>query len=320
MSDHQLAPTTATGHSDPAADAAGVVAPGVLSVVTVTYNSRQEIAGCLDSLPPDLFGYPLEVILIDNASSDGTLEFVRANYPRVAAFSAGGNSGFGAANNLGFRRSTGEYLLLLNPDTRTNRAALEHCLRRLQTEPGIGIISPKLVLANGEMDLACRRSVPTAWDGLTRSTGLSRLFPRVKWCAGYNLTYLPEDATYAVGAVNGAFMMMHRRLFMRIGGFDERFFMYGEDLDICLRCSQEGFKVVYDGRHSVVHLKGCSSRKVHKVMSRALFTGTKQFYLKHFNPRNSRLVRWKYTLLFGLWRTAAAVMAAIKRHKAARPP
>ena len=95
--------------------------------------------------------------------------------------------------------------------------------------------------------------------------------------------------------------------------------MYGDDLDLCLRCSQKGFKVVYDGRYSVIHLKGCSSSKNYKVMSKALFAGTKQFYLKHFNPKGSRLVRWKYEVLFWLWRTAASIFAALTGHKAARP-
>jgi GT2 family glycosyltransferase len=250
---------------------------------------------------------------------DGTLELVQAKYPHVTSFSAGSNLGFGTANNLGVRRSCGEFLLFLNPDARVNSEALEHCLRRLQNETDIGIISPKLVLANGEMDLACRRAVPTVWDGVTRSTGLSRLFPHLKWFAGYNLTYLPDNETYQVGAVNGAFMMMRSSLFSRIGAFDESFFMYGEDLDLCLRCSKEGFKVVYDGRCSIIHIKGSSSRKVYRTMSKALFTGTKQFYLKHFNPRNSRVVRWKYDALFWLWSVFASAMGAIKGHKAARP-
>ncbi len=316
MSDQLASPA---GTSDTERETSGAVLPGVLSVITVTYNSRHEIAACIESIPPELLGCPVELILVDNASSDGTLDFVRANYPHVVAFSAGANLGFGASNNIGVRRSTGEYLLFLNPDTKLNGAALEHCLRRLQSEAEIGIISPKLVLANGEMDLACRRAVPTVWDGVTRGTGLYKLFPRVKWCAGYNLTYLPEDETYPVGSVNGAFMMMRRRLFLRVGAFDEQFFMYGEDLDLCLRCSREGFKVIYDGRHSVIHLKGCSSSKAYKMMSRQLFTGTEQFYLKHFNPNNSRFVRWKYELLFGLWRVASSVIATLKGHKEARP-
>jgi GT2 family glycosyltransferase len=291
----------------------------ILTIITVTYNSRGEVGPCLESLPRELLGRPVEAIVVDNASMDGTLEFVRSKYPHVICYPAGGNLGFGTANNFGVRRSSGDFLLFLNPDARVNAEALEHCVRRLQTEADIGIISPKLVLANGEMDLACRRAVPTVWDGVTRSTGLSRMFPNVKWCAGYNLTYLPDDETYQVGAVNGAFMMMPSQLFKRIGAFDERFFMYGEDLDLCLRCSKEGYKVVYDGRYSVIHLKGSSSRKVYRTMSKALFTGTKQFYLKHFNPHNSLIVRWKYDALFWLWGAFSATIGAIRGHKAARP-
>jgi GT2 family glycosyltransferase len=305
----ELTPLTAADGSDPA----------ILTIITVTYNSRGEVGPCIESLPLELCGRPVEAIVVDNASMDGTLEFIHSKYPHVAGYTSGGNLGFGTANNFGVRRSTGEYLLFLNPDARVNKEALEHCLTRLKNEPDIGIISPKLVLANGEMDLACRRAVPTVWDGVTRSTGLSRVFPNVKWCAGYNLTYLPDNDTYPVGAVNGAFMMMRSSLFKQIGAFDERFFMYGEDLDLCLRCSKEGFKVVYDGRHTVIHLKGSSSRKVYRKMSKALFTGTKQFYLKHFNPHNSLIVRWKYDALFWLWGAFSATVGAIRGHKAARP-
>src|SRR5439155_93735 len=121
--------------------------------------------------------------------------------------------------------------------------------------------------------------------------------------------YLPEDETYPVGAVNGAFIMTSRRVLTRIGVFDEQFFMYGDDLDLCLRCNLGGFRVVYDGRYAITHLKGRSSSKEYRTMSKALFTGTKQFYLKHFNPTNSPLVRWKYDILFGLWRSLAWLLA-----------
>ena len=143
--------------------------------------------------------------------------------------------------------------------------------------------------------------------------------PKVKLFSGYNLTYLPEHGTYQVGAVNGAFMMMPRRALSRIGPFDEQFFMYGEDLDLCLRCSQEGFKVVYDGSHSVIHFKGRSSGKEYRAMSKAIFTGTKQFYLKHFNRPESIATRWKYEILFWLWGSFASLVATIRGRKTARP-
>lgn len=291
----------------------------LLSVIIVTYESREDIVNCLASIPREAGGAPVEIVLMDNDSGDGTLTLVRERFPHVIAAASGANLGFSKANNLGYGKTRGEYILFLNPDTVVTAAALEHCLRRLQAEPDIGIISPRLVLGDGGMDLACRRSVPTAWDGFTRASGLARLFPKSRLCAGYNLTYLPDMGTYTVGAVNGAFMMIPRRVLVRIGLFDEQFFMYGDDLDLCLRCSLEGFKVVYDGRHSVIHLKGRSSSKEYRAMSKAIFTGTKQFYLKHFNRHDSRLTRWKYELLFWLWSSFSALVAMIRRRKTARP-
>jgi GT2 family glycosyltransferase len=139
----------------------------------------------------------------------------------------------------------------------------------------------------------------------------------VRWFAGYNLTYLPEDGTYDVGAVNGAFMLMPRRHLARIGLFDERFFMYGDDLDLCLRCTRAGFRVVYDGRQSIIHLKGQSSAKEHRVMSREVFRGTKQFYLKHFSRSCWR--KWQYDAFFGCWELSSRLLAQLRDYKLARP-
>ncbi len=291
----------------------------LLSIVIVTYQSRAEIGACLESIPQELCGEPVEVIVVDNDSKDGTLQAIREAYPGVNASSSGANLGFGRANNLGISYARGRFVLFLNPDTILNRNALEGCLQRLMSESDIGIISPKLLLETGEMDLACRRSVPTVWDGFMRASGLARIFPRVRLCAGYNLTYLPENETYSVGAVNGAFMMIPRRVLDEIGPFDEKFFMYGEDLDLCHRCSLAGYKVIYDGRYAVIHLKGRSSSKDYRVMSQQVFVGTKQFYLKHFNRDSSRWVRWKYVSLFWLWSTYAMIAGSLTRHKGARP-
>jgi GT2 family glycosyltransferase len=106
---------------------------------------------------------------------------------------------------------------------------------------------------------------------------------------------------------------------LRFGVFDEQFFMYGDDLDLCYRCQRAGYKVIYDGRVKLIHLKGMSSSKESDKMARAVFTSTKQFYLKHFNPHNSLWVKWKYGLLFGLWERFALFKAKIKGHKRARP-
>jgi N-acetylglucosaminyl-diphospho-decaprenol L-rhamnosyltransferase len=290
-----------------------------LSVIIVTYNSAKDIGACLASIPHELTGGRVEVIVVDNASEDTTTRDIKASHPWVTVIEAGGNLGFSKANNVGFDRATGDHILFLNPDTVINAAALEWCLARIAGEPRIGIISPRLVLADGSLDLACRRAIPTVWDGFTRASGLAKIFPRVRFLAGYNLTWLPEDGTYPVGSVNGAFMLTSRRVLSRIGLFDERFFMYGEDLDLCLRCTQAGYQVVYDGRHSILHLKGQSSRQNSHALADCVFTSTRDFYLKHFNVGNSPITRAKYTLLFWLWSRANRFRAKRAHHKEARP-
>ena len=174
-------------------------------------------------------------------------------------------------------------------------------------------------MADGAIDPACRRSIPTIWDGFTRATGLARLFPQSRSLAGYNLTYLPERGSYIVGAVNGAFMMMPRRVLEQVGSFDEQFFMYGEDLDLCHRCERAGFAVVYDGRHSIVHLKGRSSSKNYRVWSEQLFISTEQFFQKHFNPRNSWWIGLRYRVLLRLWYRMSRFLARRRGHTLARP-
>jgi N-acetylglucosaminyl-diphospho-decaprenol L-rhamnosyltransferase len=291
----------------------------ILSVLIVTYRSRGEIQACLDSVPRSLQGRSVEVIVVENASGDCIGELIRSCYPWVTYVEPTHNLGFGKANNLAYEMSQGEYVLFLNPDTVSNAAAYLHCLERLQAEPEIGVISPKLVLLDGSMDLACRRSIPTIWDGFCRALGFSAMFPRVRLFSGYNLTYLPEDGTYDVGSVNGAFMLSPRRALLRVGVFDEQFFMYGDDLDLNFRFRKAGYRVVYDGRTSLIHIKGASSSQAAESMAAAVFSATRQFYLKHFNPHDSVLVRLKYWLLFAAWRSLATLKARLKGYRRARP-
>jgi N-acetylglucosaminyl-diphospho-decaprenol L-rhamnosyltransferase len=291
----------------------------ILSVVIVAYKSRDEIGLCLESLPRTFDGRVAEVIVVDNSPGDGADGLIRRQFPWVNYVAAEKNLGFGRANNLGYARSHGECVLFLNPDTICNEAALAHCVARVRTEGGIGLISPKLVLADGAMDLACRRSIPTLWDGFCRACGLAGLFPHTKLFAGYNLTYLPADGAHEVGAINGAFMLARREVLERVGRFDEDFFMYGDDLDLCIRVARAGYKIVYDGRAQITHLKGVSVAKDYDAMARAIFDANRDVYLKHFNPRGSRLVALKYRIAFGLWKRVALLRARRRGHRRVRP-
>jgi len=338
-----------------------MTAPPLLSVVIVAYRSRDEIGPCLASLPRALGGRPVEVIVVDNSPGDGAGAITRRDCPWVDYVAAEANLGFGRANNRGCARAHGEIILFLNPDTVANAPALEHCARRLAAEPDLGLISPRLVQADGTMDLACRRSIPTLWDGFCRAAGLAAAFPRTRAFAGYNLTWLPADGTYGVGAINGAFMMARRAVLERVaetrpssqeeteqteGGdtgrsklsvpsvasceksdadlqrievFDERFFMYGDDLDLCIRVARAGFRIVYDGRVAIVHLKGVSVARDYDRMARAIFDANRDVFLKHFNPRGSALVRWKYRAAFGAWKRFALLRAALAGRRRVRP-
>jgi hypothetical protein len=290
----------------------------------------------------------VEAIVVDNSPGDGAGEIVRRDFPWVRYLAAPENLGFGRANNLGFVLTSGECVLFLNPDTVANAEALGHCVRRLRAEPGIGLISPRLVLADGSLDLACRRSIPTLWDGFCRASGLAAAFPKTALFAGYNLTHLPVDGTYDVGAINGAFMMARRETLERVaergaGGpaapagdpeatgrtpaprsngpavFDEAFFMYGDDLDLCIRVARAGFRIVYDGRVQITHLKGVSVGKDYERMARAIFDANRDVFLKHFNPQGSRVVGWKYRLAFGAWRRFARLRARLSGYRRVKP-
>lgn len=295
----------------------------LLSIVIVAFQSRTEIGPCLASLPRRLSGRPVEVIVVDNSPGDGAGDIAQHDFPWVIYLPSPTNLGFGRANNVGYARTRGEQVLFLNPDTVANEPALAHCVARLQAEPRIGLLSPRLELADGSMDLACRRSIPNLWDGFCRASGLAAAFPRTAWFAGYNLTHLPADGTYDVGAINGAFLLAPRTALAAVAPdgavFDERFFMYGDDLDLCIRVARAGWRIVYDGRVRLTHLKGVSVARDYDRMATAIFDANREVFLKHFNPRGSAWVRWKYTAAFGLWRRVALLRARLRGHRKVRP-
>lgn len=297
--------------------------PPLLSVIIVAYRSRDEIRGCLGSLPAVLLARPVEVVVVDNGD-DGTGAIVRRDFPHVAYTAPAVNLGFGRANNLGFAQTAGELVLFLNPDTVCHEAALAHCARRALAEPRLGLISPRLELADGSMDLACRRGIPTLWDGFCRASGLAAAFPGLRWFSGYNLTHRDPRGTYPVGAINGAFMLGRRDVLravaVRPGGdevFDERFFMYGDDLDLCIRVGRAGRDVIYDGTQAIRHLKGRSVAKEYPAMSEAIFDANRDIFLKHFGK--SAPARWKYRAAFAAWKGWARLRARRRGHTAVRP-
>lgn len=235
-----------------------------LSVIIVNYNVKELLENCIQSVIAASKNLKTEIIIVDNNSFDGSVNYISnkfADFSNVKIIPSEVNLGFAKANNLAVEKSQGKYLLILNPDTILQEDTLEKCLAYYEDTPSIGCLTCKLILPNGKLDLACRRSFPTPSVALYRIFGLSKLFPKSRIFGKYNLTYLDENQTYEVDAVVGAFMFLSKNVFELIGGFDEDYFMYGEDLDLCYKIKKAGYKIFYYSGTSIIHYKGESTKK-----------------------------------------------------------
>jgi GT2 family glycosyltransferase len=231
-----------------------------LSVIIVNYNTRQLLADCLNSLlAADAPAGGLEIIVVDNASTDGSVEMVRADYPAVQLVANRENHGFATANNQGTAVAQGRYLLFLNSDTRLESRALVEPLAYLEAHPQVGAITVRLLYPTGERDPDNHRGLPTPWNALCHFSGLSRLFPNSPRFNGYFQGFADFEQTHTVPVIAGSFMMMPRALFDQLGGWDETYFFYGEDIDFCYRINQAGYEIVYYPHVTVLHYKGASS-------------------------------------------------------------
>jgi GT2 family glycosyltransferase/lipopolysaccharide/colanic/teichoic acid biosynthesis glycosyltransferase len=227
-----------------------------LSVVIVSYNVREFVSQCLLSLLRSRFDESLEIILVDNNSSDNTVATVRERYPDVIVIENAKNRGFAAAVNQGVAASSGQFILLLNPDTIVEENTLHVLTGYLRANPDVGCVGPKILNSDGSLQQACKRSFPSPWVALTRLLGLSRLFPGSRLFGRYNLTYLDPDKTHRVEALSGSCMCIPRSVWDTVGTMDDEFFLFGEDLDYCYRIHRSGFQVVYLPETHIIHYKG----------------------------------------------------------------
>jgi GT2 family glycosyltransferase len=253
-----------------------------LSVVIVNTNTRDLLLACLTSLLPELNGVEAEVFVVDNASDDGSLAAVQAAFPEVVTIANEANLGFARANNVAFRRVTGEDVMILNPDAEVRPGAiriLRQALHRLPNAVGVG---PKVVRPDGRLDLACRRSFPSPAVAFNRLIGLSKLFPGSRRVARYNLTYMDPDRPGEMDCGTGAAMVFRREALAAVDFFDERFFMYADDLDLCYRLKQRGGRIYYVPEALVMHVKGGTSRQRPRAMLREFHRSMWLFYRKHY--------------------------------------
>jgi O-antigen biosynthesis protein len=267
-----------------------------LSVIIVSYNVKEFLHQTLLSVQKAAKGINCEIWVVDNASLDGTAAFIKRSFPEVKLIANKENLGFGKANNQALKDASGKYVLFLNPDTIVQDDTFTKMIRYMDANEQIGLSGCKILNADGTLQAACRRSMPTPGVAIPKMLGLSRLFPKSRFFGRYNLTYLDPDESYSVDAVSGSFMFARTALMQELGGFDEAFFMYGEDLDLCYRVKKAGFDVWYAAETSIIHYKGESSRFAPFDSIVAFYKAMDIFVAKHFSQSYSLI----FTILLRL--------------------
>jgi hypothetical protein len=264
-----------------------------LSVIIVNYNTRDLLRDCLESVYASEVGFTYEVIVVDNCSPDDSVRVVQQEFPQVELVVSDVNGGYAYGNNLGLRRARGRDLLLLNADTVLPPTALRGMMDFMRAHPDAGVAGPKLVLADGSLDLACRRSFPTLEVALYRLLGLSRRYPHSPRYNRYNLGYLDPDEVAEVDSVVGAFMWIRREALDQAGLLDERFFMYAEDIDLCYRIKMDhGWKVYYNPAVEVTHYKSQSTKARWVPMTVEFYRAMWHFHEKHYARTTFFLLNW----------------------------
>ena len=254
-----------------------------LSIIIVNYNVKEFLLNLLESIQHASHNISTEIIVVDNNSNDGSIQAVKLKYPSVITIENEENIGFGKANNQALEICTGKYILLINPDTLVRENTFEKMIKFLENNPNVGLAGCKVLNPDGSLQLPCRRSFPKPWVSFTKVIGLSKLFPKSKLFAKYNLTYLDENQTYEVDAVSGSFMMLTRESYNKTKGFDPVFFMYGEDLDLCFRVQENGYKVYYFSETEIIHYKGESTKRSTIDETRIFYDAMHLFVRKHFS-------------------------------------
>lgn len=279
-----------------------------LSIVIVNYNVKELLASCLESVQKACRGIRSEVLVVDNNSTDGSAEVLPDRFPDVRFTALTENKGFSVACNIGWKQSSGEFVLFLNPDTWVPADGLQKCIGFMETHADCGALGVRMVNGKGKFLKESKRGFPGVVNSFCKMGGLARLFPNSKIFAGYYLGHLHERKTSAVDVLCGAFMMVRRTVLEKTGGFDERYFMYGEDIDLSYQISLNGYRNYYFPEVTITHYKGESTNK----KSRAYFDhfyGAMDLFVKKYFRSGVRVfgypvlmgaikIRWFFSRLF----------------------
>jgi hypothetical protein len=253
-----------------------------ISVVIVNWNAKDYLAKCLNSLrSKSKNGFNIEILVVDNHSSDGSVKMIKDEYPEVVIIENKKNIGFGKANNQAIRKSKGDFILLLNPDTVIKTNAIEMLISYLKNNNHCGAVGPKIKNDDGTVQYECARRYPTPWTQFTVETTLYKRFPKSHIFGSYLMTYWNHLNSREVECISGACMMIRRRALDEVGLFDESFFMYGEDVDLCQRIRGAKYKIWYLAEAEIIHHQGKSSEQTPFKMALIARESMVKYFLKH---------------------------------------
>ncbi len=284
-----------------------------LSICIVNWNTRELLRACLRSIERYPPAEPYEVIVVDNASTDGSAEMVRAEFPNVFLIANAENRDYAAGNNQALRQARGEFILLLNPDTEMHPDTLQRAIDFLRAHPEVGAIGAKQLYPNGRLQPSLR-AFPTPRNLLFEVLGLAKLFPRSRLFATYRYGWFPYDRPLEVDQPMGTFLMVRRAVVEQVGLMDEAFPLFFNDVDWCYRIKQAGWKIMFVPDVVITHHGGASTRQVRLSAIRESHRALEAFYRKHYR---SRLPVWAYGAIIGLIRLSAWVRVAWARWRIA---
>lgn len=276
-----------------------------LSIIILNYNTKELLKNCLQSIYSIKDKLSFEVIVADNGSHDGSLEMVKNDFHKVKVIDNEDNLGFAAGNNRGVPLSNGRFVLFLNSDTIVPSETLDYMVKFMDSDPSIGISTCQIDLKIGGLDLDSHRGFPTPWNSFCYFSGLAKIFPKSRVFNGYHLGHLDLKSVHEIDACVGAFLMIRREIGDKLKWWDEDYFFYGEDLDLCFRAKQLGYKIMYNPNVKIIHYKGASSgvRKesarfttatdeTRRRVAKASVDAMRVFYKKHYSSKYPYAINW----------------------------
>lgn len=268
-----------------------------LSVVIVNYRTYELTKNTINSIFEYEYPFSYEIIVVDNSSGDDSLEKLKEYFnDRVTFIASKENNGFAAGNNQALRIAKGKYVLLLNSDTIVWKDTLENIYNYMEENSDVGASGCRVLLENGELDKACKRSFPNVKNSFFRLFHI----PTNSSDDDYNLDNLPDEGIYEIDCLTGAFMFIRKIALDEVGFLDETFFMYGEDIDLCYRIKHGGWKIVYYGKSKITHLKGASSKKQKNKLIYEFYRAMYIYYKKHNAKDSSFIVNFVVYLGIGV--------------------